>query len=134
MPDRFEKKQTDSSALLGAVGAAVFLTLSGAPAIAGDDGASVAAPGIKVYVDPSTGKISDTPPPGQQGLTLSPAEQNAFSRSSQGLVEVPNSGPAGGMKVNLQGRFKSPLVATVGPDGKAQIKHAGETASSPDVK
>jgi len=108
-----------------AVSLAAGLAIAGGAAMAGDESVQGAA-GMKVYVDPSTGQITHTPPPNAATMSLSPAEQNAFSRSDQGLVQIPNAGPAGGVKVDLQGRFQSPLIATVGPDGRLQIKHAGE--------
>ncbi|MCB1540519.1 MAG: hypothetical protein KDJ25_06610 [Rhodoblastus sp.] len=125
-------------AIAATIGAAAGLAMSGGSAMAGDEktisGDAAAVGGMKIYVDPATGQVTHSPPPNQPALTLTPAEQNAFSRSSQGLLEVPSSGPAGGVKVNLQGRFQSPLIATVGPDGRARIKHAGEPAHSRDAK
>ena len=125
-------------AIAATIGAAAGLAMSGGSAMAGDEktpsGDTAAVGGMKVYVDPTTGQITHSPPPSQPSMTLSPAEQNAFSRSSQGLVEVPSSGSAGGVKVNLQGRFQSPLIATVGPYGRAQLKHAGEAAPSRAAK
>jgi len=35
--------------------------------------------------------------------------------------------PGGGVKVDLQGRFRSPLIATVGADGKLKTQHLGES-------
>ena len=80
-----------------------------------------ASPGMTIEVDPSTGRIIPGTP--RTLPPLSPAEQNAVSTSSEGLQEVPVAGPAGGTKVNLQGRFQSPLMATVGPDGKIVVEH-----------
>lgn len=89
--------------------------------MAGDEHAP--AGGLKVYIDPATGAPVATPSPGMQPLVLSPTEQNALSTSDQGLIPVPNTGSAGGEKVNLRGRFQSPLIATVGPDGKRTLQH-----------
>ena len=80
-----------------------------------------ASPGMTIEVDPSTGRILPGTP--QTLPPLSPAEQNAVSTSSEGLQELPVVGAAGGTKVNLQGRFQSPLMATVGPDGKVVVEH-----------
>jgi hypothetical protein len=37
--------------------------------------------------------------------------------------------PGGGVKLDLQGRFHSPLAATIGPDGKLKMQHLGEPDS-----
>ena len=76
----------------------------------------VQAGGMRAYADPRTGALRGTPPPGTV-----PPPAAAFSRSSSGLVET--RGRGGGVMVDLQGRFKSPLVATVGPDGTVHIGH-----------
>jgi hypothetical protein len=81
------------------------------------------APGMKAFVDPQTGAFTREPAPGTAPLELSPAERNAFSTSHEGLVEVPNTVPGGGFKLDLQGRFQSPLTVTVGPDGKVTMQH-----------
>lgn len=124
MTKRVEKKLSAGAALTGLVGVVACLAVSGSPALAGDD---APAAGMKVYVDPATGQLIQAPP--QQAptgaLSLSPAEQRAFSTSSQGLVETPSSVPGGGYKLDLQGRFQSAIMATVGPDGKPQLKHVG---------
>jgi hypothetical protein len=81
------------------------------------------APGMKAFVDPQTGAFTREPAPGTAPLQLSPAERNAFSTSHEGLVEVPSTVPGGGFRLDLQGRFQSPLTATVGPDGKVTTQH-----------
>ncbi len=124
MTYRVEKKPTSGACLV--VAAAACLMTSGSPARADD------APvgGMRVYIDPSTGRPTETPPAGSQPLVLSPAEQNAFSTSSSGLTAAPSTGPAGGMKVDLRGRFQSPLIATIGPDGK-RVLHHGDIHDAP---
>ena len=86
--------------------------------LAGAEPPDTAAPaaGMRAYADPRTGAPRETPPPGES----IPATA-AFSRSGSGLAETP--GPRGGVMVDLQGRFKSPLVATVAPDGTLRIEH-----------
>ena len=81
---------------------------------------------MTVHVDPKTGAILKEAAPGTVPLTLSPQEQNAMSTSHEGLVQVPSAVPGGGVKVDLQGRFQSPLVGTIGPDGKVRVEHLGE--------
>lgn len=133
MTDRFEKKLNAGVALAGLVGAAACLAVSGSPALAGDDGATATAGGMRVYVDPSTGQVLKEPPQGAAGsLTITPAERNAFSTSHEGLVQTPAGVPGGGVRLDLKGRFQSSLMATVGPDGKPQIKHLGEAERAHD--
>ena len=109
----------------GAFGVAACMT----PAIADEVKPTAQAPaqqGMTVHVDPQTGRVVSAPAPGTTTLQLSPAEQNRMSTSSQGLVEEPL--PGGGYKLDLKGRFQSPLMATTGPDGKVRIQHMGERA------
>jgi len=79
--------------------------------------------GWKVYVDPQTGVIRDGPAPGTVPPPSSPQEQNASSTSSEGLVQVPSPVPGGGVGMDLQGRFQSRLIGTIGADGKVKIHH-----------
>jgi hypothetical protein len=97
-------------------------------------GPPAAAGGMMVHIDPRTGAIQRDPAPGTQPLQLSPQLRNAVSTSHQGLVEVPGAAPGGGVKVDLQGRFQSPLVMTIDPDGKARTQHLGEPPASGDRK
>ena len=92
------------------------------------------APGMKVYVDPQTGAFLSEPPQGAAPPELSPAERNAFSTSHQGLSEEQNPIPGGGVRLNLQGRFQSPLTVTVGPDGKVTMQHRSADAPANDQK
>jgi hypothetical protein len=92
-----------------------------AAAPAGDEqGAPVqqGASGFRAYVDPETGELTEPP-------SDAPAEEPAaaFSTSDEGLVAVPSPVPGGGVMVDLQGRFRSPLTATVGADGKVRMQH-----------
>ena len=85
-----------------------------------------APPGLIIYIDPQTGQFVKEPAPGTVPLQFSPQLQNALSTSDQGLVEEPSAVPGGGVKVNLQGRFRSPLFATTDANGKAKIQHLDE--------
>jgi hypothetical protein len=88
--------------------------------------ASEGTPGMKVYIDPRTGRIVSEAPPGIAPLPLTPKEQSALSTSHQGLVQAPSSLPGGGVKLDLQGRFQSPLIATTDANGEVKIQHLGE--------
>ena len=81
------------------------------------------ASGMVIYIDPQTGAILKEPAPGTVPLQLTPELQNALSTSDQGLVEVPSTVPGGGVKVDLQGRFQSPLFATTDANGKVKLHH-----------
>lgn len=94
---------------------------------------SPVAGGLKVYVDPKTGRITNAPGAGVP-LQLSPAEANAVSTSHQGLVETLSPRNGGGAVVNLQGRFQSPLVATIDAQGNVVIQHLDPGAPSPETK
>ena len=82
------------------------------------------SPGMRIYIDPQTGKLVSTPPPGQEPVPLSPQEIHAMSTSSEELVEVPSAKPGGGVTVDLQGRFQTPLIATIDANGKLKVQHA----------
>ncbi len=78
--------------------------------------------GMRVRIDPDTGQFknpsADAPP-----TKLPPAHANAFSTSSRGLSQQPSPTPGGGVMVDVQGRFLSPLTATLSPEGKLTIQH-----------
>lgn len=78
---------------------------------------------MRVYVDPNTGEILQPPAGAPANETIESQEEEAFSTSSEGLVETPSPVPGGGVILDLQGRFQSPLVATQRPDGQISIEH-----------
>ena len=80
-----------------------------------------AAPGLRVYRDPQTGQLGP-PPPGIQPPDLTAAEKHMLNRSDRGLQA--RTLPGGGVAVDLQGRYQSMAVATVGADGKAAVNCA----------
>jgi hypothetical protein len=88
------------------------------------------AHGMMIYIDPKTGALLKEPAPGTVPLQLSPQLQNALSTSHQGLVETPSSMPGGGVKVDLQGRFQSPLFVTIDAKGKVKMQHLDEAPES----
>jgi hypothetical protein len=89
-----------------------------------------AASGMIIHIDPQTGQLRKTPAPGTVPLQLNPQERNAFSTSHQGLVQVPSLVPGGGVRLDLQGRFQSPLVVTIDSEGKLKMQHLGEPRES----
>lgn len=92
--------------------------------------------GQRIYIDPETGERT-SPPAASEPLfesshsaTTREAAQSATLEtvvsdmtSDEGLEIEPSPVPGGGMKVNLQGRFRQPLVATIDPDGQVHIQH-----------
>jgi len=76
---------------------------------------------MRIYRDPVTGELGDPPAEAPAQVSLPP--DDALSTSSEGLVETPSPGPGGGVMVDLQGRFRSPLIATQDAEGKITIQH-----------
>ncbi len=75
----------------------------------------------KAHIDPETGQFIKGPkttPAAERA-----ADNAAFNTSDEGLVETSSPVEGGGTMVDLQGRFRSPLTAKVGEDGKAIISH-----------
>jgi hypothetical protein len=109
----------------------------GTPTPASSDATSAsaraAAGGMKIHIDPQTGALTKDAAP-TAPLSLSPAEQNAFSTSHQGLVETPSPVPGGGVMIDLQGRFQHPLSATIDDAGKLTIHHLDPTPGSGQPK
>jgi len=93
-----------------------------------------ASDGMTIYIDPQTGAILKQPIPGSVPLAVTPRIQKAYSTSHQGLVEVPSATPGAGVKVDLDGRFRSLLFATTDDNGKARILHLHEMPDSVDSR
>lgn len=78
--------------------------------------------GRRVYIDPATGRPGSVPPTIPPGRSRLPEVANALSTSSEGLHEVPVPIPGGGVMVDLQGRFRSLVTATVRADGTVGVR------------
>jgi hypothetical protein len=91
-------------------------------------GAVEGAAGMKIYRDPVTGELGD--PPAEEEAQVSLPPDDALSTSSEGLVETPSPVPDGGVMVDLQGRFRSPLMATQDAEGKITIQHLPSGSSA----
>ena len=89
--------------------------------------------GLRIVVDQRTGRIL-TDPAAQTRLDLivDPELLRRMDTSDEGLVE--QAGPRGGVMLSLQGRFMSPLVAVVQPDGSVQMDHATLASDSMDAQ
>lgn len=86
--------------------------------------------GMKVYVDPQTGNIVPAPAPGASTLVIPSDQQNALSTSSQGLAERPSDAAGGGVLLDLQGRFQSPMIGTTDNAGNSTVQHLGGSTGS----
>jgi len=82
-------------------------SLTGGVALAND----ASLPGLRVHVDPNTGEIIEAPE------AAAGAADGPVDAETEGLVEEPAPGAAGGIKIDLRGRFRSKTRATVQPDG-----------------
>lgn len=69
--------------------------------------------GMIVSIDPERGSINENP---QISREMAEALSRMVNTSSEGLEE--QRLPDGTVIVDLQGRFQSAVVATIGPDGK----------------
>jgi hypothetical protein len=96
--------------------------------------AAQAASGLLIHIDPQTGALLKEPDPNSPALQFPPALRDAISTSHDGLVEEQLTGPHGGVKVHLQGRFRNPLMATTDGNGKVTIQHLNEPADSGAAK
>ena len=80
------------------------------------------AAGMKAHIDPDN-KTFKGPRVGKPTVTLPPEHARAFSTSARGLAQRPSSAPGGGVMVHLEGRFMTPLTATLSPAGRLTIQH-----------
>jgi hypothetical protein len=101
---------------------------AGTPPSASQDVLPAGVGGMKAYRDPVTGERVG-PPPGP--VPPSVPQPSALSRSQVGLEVVPTGTAAGGVRVDLQGRFRSSLVATKRPDGTVSTRCVYEL---PDIQ
>ena len=76
----------------------------------------------RVYIDPETGEFT-SPPAKTVPTARTTAPSAAFSTSDEGLEEKPSPVPGGGTMVELKGRFRTPLTATIDSNGKIKIEH-----------
>lgn len=84
--------------------------------------------GRKAYIDPDTGELTSQPSVYEE--TLQPSRQ-VFQQSSAGLVEELQ--PDGSTTVNLQGRFRMPLMIRKNCDGSLTTWHGDEEQANKDL-
>jgi hypothetical protein len=75
--------------------------------------------GFKAYVDPVTGEGLARPDDAMPPLEL----DASHSTSDRGLREIASPEPGAGVSVDLEGRFRVPLEATVAPEQRPSIRH-----------
>jgi hypothetical protein len=76
------------------------------------------------YVDPQTGRFTDKPVADAQAMKALRDELAAAAAAAPEVLEaMPSVTPGGGLLVQLDRRFASFLVATVGKDGKVTVRH-----------
>jgi hypothetical protein len=75
--------------------------------------------GFKAYVDPVTGETLERPDDAMPPLEL----DATHATSDRGLREIASPDPGGGVSVDLEGRFRVPLEATVTPAQRPSIRH-----------
>ena len=79
-------------------------------------------PGIIVYIDPKTGEIT-TPPPGALPAPVAQPSVDAAKKPLPEPRETLSPVPGGGVMIELDERFHSPLSATIDTDGKVRFQH-----------
>jgi hypothetical protein len=80
--------------------------------------------GFKAYVDPVTGGRVTGEGVARPDDAMPTLELDAtHSTSARGLREIVSPEPGGGVSVDLEGRFRVPLKATVTPEQRPSIQH-----------
>ena len=123
-------------ALCGVAGLVIAMAVRGAkpksavtpPAPPPDQ--SFAAAGLRVHVDPATGRIA--PPPAQAASV--PGVKTKIPSSHQGLVEERGTTAAGGFKIDARGQFQTSVLLRAGPDGKPALTCAEGASASPQSR
>lgn len=108
--------------------AAVSVPGAGETAAAGPLASAPTAAGLRAFVDPEHGGVRA--PTAAEMAAVSADLAAKLSRSSEGLTVVKH--PDGRKSVDLQGRFQSVSVATIGADGRPRVEclqDAGEAAA-----
>ena len=101
------------------------------PVTAQEESPVQAQPGQRAFIDPATGGFIEQPKTAPSTSERA-AEAAALDTSDEGLVETSSTVEGGGMVVDLQGRFRSPVTAKVDESGKTVISH--DPIHSPTAK
>jgi hypothetical protein len=79
-------------------------------------------PGIIVHIDPKTGEIIIPPARGLPGPVAQPSA-DAAKKSLAEPRETLSPVPGGGVMIDLDERFQTPLSVTIDADGKVRFQH-----------
>lgn len=88
-------------------------------------------PGMIVHIDPATGRIISPPKETLPGPVLQAPVEGAKKPAAE-LRQLPSPVPGGGVMIELDERFQTPLTATVGADGKVKLEHKRTAPGSED--
>lgn len=89
------------------------------------------APAIIVHIDPQTGRIITPPSSPSSGQVPQPA----LDPAKPPLPELPvtlSPVPGGGVMIQLDERFRTPLTATLDADGKVRFEHKPSVSGAND--
>lgn len=84
-------------------------------------------PAMRLYRDPETGKIG-SPPPGALIEEAVPSSQRDLSKTAEPTTEAVQ-GPAGGVKVKLNGRFQAAVQRHAGSGVTHECVEGGAPAN-----
>jgi len=99
------------------------LLLGSAPGFAQNAADQTGAAGMRVYRDPATGAFTAPPTDAAtDALANERAARRQARESATGApAEEPGTSAAGGVTMDLQGRFQSDTTATIGADGAVHL-------------
>lgn len=80
----------------------------------------------KAYVDPQTEELIPRPAENEAADVASTSISSLGSSDDAALVVKPSPVPGGGIMVDLMGRFRNPIKATVDHRGRVFIEHPDE--------
>jgi hypothetical protein len=83
---------------------------------------SARAPGMVVHIDPNSGQIV-TPPVESQKAEILQQSSRAIQKPRPQLYQTLSAEPGGGIVIELDDRFLTPLTATMDGDGKVRLEH-----------
>lgn len=124
--DPMKTVQTVTSPALPAVQVAAVAPESTPPAADADMGEF--AGGLRVFKDPKTGRLREPEPEEIRALARKVAADRARAPRRVRAAQAPLTSVEaadGSVTLHLDESFMTEVVATKGPDGKIQIRHAG---------
>lgn len=101
-------------------GAALIILAAGTLFSVNNSASETTDGGYVIHLDPATGKTAAASP-ATVPVSLDRKTREALNTSFEGLEVVPNPAKAGGVMVNLQGRFQHAYVAVIDDQGKLKV-------------